>query len=114
MVRKETQSLSVALAASLLLLVSCGGSEPPKQGVSEKPRKSAPETPVEPTTPRLPAQPTLRNESGEVVCPVTGKRIPDLSKAAGWADYKGLRYYFCSPACPDEFARTPDKYAVKR
>lgn len=115
MAGKKTQFLSTGLIAHILFFsIGCGVSEPPSERASEKPKQAAPPVAAQPTAPRLPTQPTLRDKRGEVICPVTGKRIPDVSRAAGWADYKGLRYYFCSPACPEEFARTPDKYAVKR
>lgn len=115
MAGKKNQSLSAGLIGPILFFsIGCGVSEPPSESAREKPKQVAPQVAAQPTAPQLPTQPTLRDEKGEVICPVTGKRIPDVSRAAGWADYKGLRYYFCSPACPEKFARAPDKYAVKR
>ncbi len=44
------------------------------------------------------------------VCPVLGKKIPDISKAAYKSTYKGKTYYFCCSACKAKFDKNPAKY----
>ncbi|SRR5581483_846208 len=46
-----------------------------------------------------------------LVCPVSHKEIKSYDAAAGYADYNGVRYYFCCPNCPSAFASDPAKYA---
>jgi YHS domain-containing protein len=48
------------------------------------------------------------NDKGEPVCPVTGDVI---SEKGSYADYKGVRYYFCCDDCPPKFKKDPEKYA---
>lgn len=45
------------------------------------------------------------------VCPVSGDPAPS-GKAVGFADYKGVRYYFCCGDCPAAFKANPAKYAA--
>ena len=44
--------------------------------------------------------------------PVCGMQVNEQS-AAGKTEYKGKRYYFCSPACKSTFERNPEKYSAK-
>ncbi len=46
-----------------------------------------------------------------VVCPVMGKKIADISKAAGKSTYQGKTYYFCCTDCKTKFDKNPAKYA---
>ncbi len=45
-----------------------------------------------------------------LVCPVTGVIIPSKAKASGSYVYKGVRYFFCCPACRAPFIKNPAKY----
>jgi P-type Cu+ transporter len=49
----------------------------------------------------------------EVVDPVCGMSIAP-EDAAGTADYKGVRYYFCNPSCRHKFDADPEKYVSDR
>lgn len=42
----------------------------------------------------------------DVVC---GMEI-DKNDNAGYVEYKGNVYYFCSPGCKDKFEENPEKY----
>ncbi len=44
--------------------------------------------------------------------PVCGMDV-DPKDAAGESDYEGRRYYFCSPACKEEFDVDPAAYATE-
>jgi YHS domain-containing protein len=46
------------------------------------------------------------------VCPITGEKIADVSKAAGHSDYKGKTYYFCCPSCKPKFDKDPAKFVA--
>lgn len=48
---------------------------------------------------------------GNKVCPVTGEKIDDSSKAT--YEYKGKIYNFCCPMCIGEFKKNPEKYIKK-
>ncbi|QYK52738.1 MAG: YHS domain-containing protein [Fimbriimonadaceae bacterium] len=45
----------------------------------------------------------------DMVCPVMGSKIADLSTAA-YHDYNGARYFFCCGGCDTNFAKSPAKY----
>lgn len=65
----------------------------------------------EPTPPADQAEPVaFTNDKGEIVCPVMGTVIEDPSKAVGYQDYEGKRYYFCCDGCPAQFKADPEKY----
>jgi YHS domain-containing protein len=49
---------------------------------------------------------------GKAICPVTGDEVLD-GKGVGNTTYKGVKYIFCCPGCPEEFKAHPDKYAMK-
>ncbi len=48
---------------------------------------------------------------GNKVCPVTGEKIDEKTKAT--YEYKGKIYNFCCPMCIDEFKKDPGKYIKK-
>ncbi len=41
--------------------------------------------------------------------PVCGMDIKE-KEAAGVSEYKGNKYYFCSPGCKEKFVKDPEKY----
>lgn len=43
-------------------------------------------------------------------CPVMGEVVKSYAKASGYADYEGVRYYFCCAGCDTKFAAEPGKY----
>lgn len=47
-----------------------------------------------------------------LTCPVMKESIASHSAAAGFADYRGVRYYFCCPGCDENFAKDPEKYVA--
>src|SRR5262245_5045596 len=47
--------------------------------------------------------------SEEVVDPVCGMTI-EPADAAGHADYKGHRYYFCAESCLEKFTADPERF----
>ena len=53
-----------------------------------------------------------RDKDGKVVCPVMKDEVtsPDGKE---FADYKGVRYYFCCGMCPKSFKDNPPLYAEK-
>jgi YHS domain-containing protein len=44
--------------------------------------------------------------------PVCGMQVVEASAPAK-SEYKGVTYYFCSPACKAAFEKNPEKYASK-
>lgn len=44
--------------------------------------------------------------------PVCGMEIEE-QEAKATAEYEGQTYYFCSPACREEFLRQPEAYAPR-
>jgi len=44
--------------------------------------------------------------------PVCGMDV-DPKTAAGESEYKGKKYYFCSPGCKRSFDKDPEKYLGK-
>jgi len=50
----------------------------------------------------------------KMVCAVMGGKPIDIAKATKahmYADYKGNRYFFCCAGCPEEFKKSPAKFA---
>lgn len=43
--------------------------------------------------------------------PVCGMQVDEA--AAAKVEYRGLTYYFCSPACKAMFEKSPEKYTSK-
>lgn len=46
-------------------------------------------------------------------CPVSGEPIKSPISSAGFADYEGVRYFFCCPDCSGVFRKNPLDYATK-
>lgn len=46
-----------------------------------------------------------------IVCPIMKGKLPSPSTAYGYADFEGVRYYFCHDTCPSTFAADPARYA---
>lgn len=44
-------------------------------------------------------------------CPVSKEKVASYTKASGYGDYAGVRYYFCCAGCDVPFAKDPAKYA---
>jgi len=47
-------------------------------------------------------------ELGNKICPVTGEKINELTKAT--YEYEGKIYNFCCAMCIDDFKKDPQKY----
>lgn len=58
-----------------------------------------------------PAKFTVLPAKESLYCPVQKDKTPNISEAGAYADYNGVRYYFCCGMCPGEFAKDPGKYA---
>jgi len=103
-------SLSLAIAISLasaIATIGCG-----KQAESAAPAPKSAQTAASSNTTTA-ALPIYKNKNGQIICPVTGEVIKSVDDAAGYQDYKGMRYYFCCGMCPPKFKKDPDKYAVR-
>ena len=48
-----------------------------------------------------------------LTCAVMGTKIKTYSKAVGYTDVDGVRYYHCCPVCVTMMAKDPKKYAGK-
>jgi len=48
---------------------------------------------------------------GNKICPVTGEKINEATKAT--YEYQGKIYNFCCPVCIDEFKKDPEKFIKK-
>ncbi len=114
---------NVWLIAMLAVIgaVALWGCNPPAEEPTDTP---APSDSTSSTTPEKPApdpgvgdstaEPiAFTNDKGQIICPVMGSVIEDKSKAVGYQDHEGMRYYFCCDGCPDQFKNDPDKYAKK-
>ncbi len=44
-------------------------------------------------------------------CPVSKEDVAGYSKASGYGDFEGTRYYFCCAGCDKPFDKEPAKYA---
>lgn len=51
-------------------------------------------------------------KSEVLYCAVSAEQVQGYAKASGYADYQGVRYYFCCPSCDQPFAKNPAKYAA--
>ena len=49
-------------------------------------------------------------EKESLTCPVMKNDVASYSAAAGYADFKGVRYYFCCDGCDANFKKDPEKY----
>lgn len=43
-------------------------------------------------------------------CPVMKNEVAGYGAASGYADYQGIRYYFCCAGCEEPFLEDPDSY----
>lgn len=48
-----------------------------------------------------------------LTCPVMGSKMESPAQAVGYADHKGVRWYFCCGGCDVSFASNPDHWAEK-
>lgn len=53
----------------------------------------------------------LKVEKEALYCPVGEEKVEAYSAASGYADFEGVRYYFCCGGCDGKFAADPAKYA---
>ena len=63
---------------------------------------------------KSPAPAAAKKAPTDLTCPVMTKNkvnIAKATKAKMYADYKGNRYFFCCPGCPEAFKKNPAKYA---
>lgn len=44
-------------------------------------------------------------------CPVGKEAVASPSRASGYSDYKGVRYYMCCAGCEKTFSKTPESFA---
>ena len=54
---------------------------------------------------------TFRNAEGVVACPVMGMAINKPEDAVSYADFEGVRYFFCCDSCEKLFLDNPAEYA---
>jgi len=47
-----------------------------------------------------------------LTCPVMQTKIANYKDASGYADFEGVRYYFCCAGCDAKFLSDPAKYAL--
>jgi YHS domain-containing protein len=87
--------LVVVMALSFLLLAS---GQPVRAQMASQETGTAPEL----------SEP---QNVGNQVCPVSGDKIDDKTKAA--YEYQGKIYNFCCAMCIDEFKKNPGKYIKK-
>lgn len=52
-------------------------------------------------------------EKQSMTCPVSGEAIPSQSKAAGYMDFEGVRYYACCEGCMPTMLENPAKVVAK-
>ena len=107
---RKTWSLVTALGlGAVLALAGCGAKviETQSSGQESAPNQTSNDSGAS----NAAAVVDFTNEKGQIVCPVSGDTIADKSKAAGFEDYNGKRYYFCCGMCPPEFKKDPAKWA---
>ncbi|MBX3117447.1 MAG: YHS domain-containing protein [Fimbriimonadaceae bacterium] len=100
----NTNKLTIIGLITLFAVFIVGCSQPADTPSPAKGEDSAASTPV-PSTPAA-----FTNDKGQILCPVMGTVVEDKSKAVGYQDYNGKRYYFCCGSCPDEFKADPAKF----
>jgi YHS domain-containing protein len=61
--------------------------------------------------PKTTATVSTPQDVGNKICPVTGEKIDEKTKAT--YEYNGKIYNFCCPMCIDEFKKDPQKYIKK-
>lgn len=47
-----------------------------------------------------------------LTCPVMKSPVASISKASGFADFEGTRYYFCCAGCDTKFKANPASYVA--
>jgi YHS domain-containing protein len=57
-----------------------------------------------------PASYTKLPKKEALFCPVTNQVVESYAKSSGYADFDGVRYYFCCPDCAKPFGDDPSKY----
>jgi YHS domain-containing protein len=55
--------------------------------------------------------PEFKDSNGKLACPVMGDVIESPGEATSYADYDGVRYYFCCSKCAEKFAENPEAFA---
>ena len=58
---------------------------------------------------KAPEQKATETKAAEVVCPVMGGKVADITTAPK-SVYQGTTYYFCCPGCKPQFDKDPAKY----
>ena len=57
------------------------------------------------------ALPEFKDANGRLACPVMGDVVVSAAESSGYADYEGVRYYFCCISCAERFAQSPATFA---
>ena len=57
------------------------------------------------------ALPEFKDANGRLACPVMGDVVVSAAESSGYADYEGVRYYFCCTSCAERFAQNPAAFA---
>ena len=55
--------------------------------------------------------PEFKDANGRLACPVMGDVVESPAEATSYADYDGVRYYFCCSSCAEKFAENPAAFA---
>lgn len=55
--------------------------------------------------------PEFKDANGKLACPVMGDVVVSAAESSGYADYEGVRYYFCCSSCAEKFAQNPAAFA---
>ena len=55
--------------------------------------------------------PEFKDANGRLACPVMGDVVESAAESSGYADYEGVRYYFCCSSCAEKFAQNPAAFA---
>jgi YHS domain-containing protein len=55
--------------------------------------------------------PEFKDANGKLACPVMGDVVESAAESSGYADYEGVRYYFCCSSCAEQFAQNPEAFA---
>ena len=55
--------------------------------------------------------PEFKDANGRLACPVMGDVVESAAESSGYADYEGVRYYFCCSTCAEKFAENPAAFA---
>ena len=55
--------------------------------------------------------PEFKDANGRLACPVMGDVVESAAESSGYADYEGVRYYFCCSSCAERFAQNPSAFA---